>query len=356
MKSQHTEISAIGEFGLIDRIKKIVDFQVDDASLRDNLILGISDDAAVYRPTPGKVQLLTSDAFIEGIHFDLSFNSFKHLGWKTIIANISDIAAMGGVPRYATITLSIPKKISVEMVDEFYQGVAFACKKYSCLVVGGDTTTSMANMTISVAMLGEANEKDVKYRKDAKPGEYICVTGHLGASLAGLKILKREKERFAKSTASGEFKPNLEPYIEAIEKHLMPKPRLDLSRILIEKVKIGALIDISDGLASEIHHICNNSSVGASIYEHNIPLQSTTQLIAKEFSESPTDYALYGGEDYELLFTISDEEYEKLDKLTNDVTIIGRITERDKGIELIREQGEHEPLSFAGYNHFRNHD
>lgn len=354
MSMQHTEISAIGEFGLIDRIKKIVDFHVDDASLQDNLVLGISDDAAVYRPTPGKVQLLTTDAFVEGIHFDLSFTSFKHLGWKTIIANISDIAAMGGVPRYATIALSIPKKISVEMIEEFYQGAAFACKKYSCLIVGGDTTTSMANMTISVAMLGEANERDVRYRKDAKPGEYICVTGHLGASVAGLKILKREKERFAKSTAKDEFKPNLEPYIEAVEKHLMPKPRLDLSRILIEKVKIGALIDISDGLASEVHHICNNSSVGASIYEHNIPLQSITQLIAKEFSESPIDYALYGGEDYELLFTISDEEYEKLDKLTNDVTIIGRITERDKGIELIREQGEHEPLRFAGYNHFRN--
>lgn len=350
---QHTDISSIGEFGLIDRIRKIVDIHVDDASLHDNLLMGIADDTAVFRPTPGKVQLFTTDAFVEGIHFDLGFTSFKHLGWKTIVANVSDIAAMGGIPRYATITLSIPKKISVEMIEEFYQSAAFACKKYSCLIIGGDTTTSMANMIISVALTGEADEQYVRYRKDAKPGEYICVTGHLGASVAGLKILKREKERFAKSTASDDFKPNLEPYVEAVERHLMPKPRLDLSRILSKQVKIGAMIDVSDGLASEVHHICKNSNVGAAIYEHNIPLQHITQLIASEFSESPTDYVLYGGEEYELLFTISEGEYEKLEQLTSDVTIIGRVLEKENGIELIREQGEHEPLRFGGWEHFR---
>ena len=350
---QHTDISTIGEFGLIDRIRKIVDIRVDDASLHDNLLMGIADDTAVYKPSPGKVQLFTTDALIEGIHFDLTFTSFKHLGWKSIVANISDIAAMGGTPRYATIVIALPKKISVEMVEEFYQGAAFACKKYSCLIVGGDTTTSMANTMISVAMVGEADEQKIKYRKGATADEYICVTGHLGSSLAGLKVLKREKEKFSQSTDQQTFKPNLEEYLPAIEKHLMPRPRLDISKILTERVNIGAMIDISDGLASEVHHICNNSGVGATIHEHNIPTESITQKIAEEFSESPTDYALYGGEEYELLFTISEAEYEKLDKLTNDITIIGRITEKEKGIELIREQGEHEPLRFGGWDHFK---
>jgi len=350
---QHTDISSIGEFGLIDHIRKIVDIQVDDTSLHDNLIMGIADDAAVFRPTPGKVQLFTTDAFMEGIHFDLMFTSFKHLGWKAIVANISDIAAMGGVPRYAVVTLSLPKKISLEMVEEFYRGAIHACKKYSCLIVGGDTTSSMANMLVSVALTGEADERFIRYRKDAKPGEYICVTGHLGASLAGLKVLRREKERFTQDQNQQTFNPNLEPYAAVIERHLMPKPRLDLSKILSEQVKVGAMIDISDGLASEVHHICTNSGVGAAIYEHNIPLQHTTQLVAQEFSESPTEYALYGGEEYELLFTISEEEYKKLKKLTSDVTIIGRMTEKEKGINLIREQGEQEPLRFGGWEHFR---
>ena len=350
---QHTDISTIGEFGLIDRIRKIVDVRVDDPSLHDNLLMGIADDAAVYRPSQGKVQLFTTDALIEGIHFDLTFTSFMHLGWKSIVANISDIAAMGGIPRYAIVILSLPKKISVEMIEDFYRGAVSACQKYSCLIVGGDTTTSMANTMISVAMIGEADEQRIKYRGGATAGEYLCVTGHLGSSLAGLKVLKREKERFAQTPDQHAFKPNLETYTQAIEKHLKPKPRLDISKILTERVNIGAMIDISDGLASEVHHICKNSGVGAAVYEHNIPVDSITQKIAGEFSDLPTEYALYGGEEYELLFTISDEQYNILDKLTNDVTIIGRITDKNKGIGLIREGGEHEPLRFGGWEHFK---
>jgi len=352
MEQKYIKISSIGEFGLIDNIRKIVDIRVEDTALHDNLLIGIADDAAVFRTTVGKVQLFTTDAFVEGIHFDLTFTSFKHLGWKVITANISDIAAMGGVPRYVTIALSLPQKITVEMVEEFYEGAALACKKYSCLIVGGDTTASLTNMVISVALTGEASEQCVRYRKDAKPGEYICVTGHLGASFAGLKILKREKDRYTQSTIRNKFKPNLEPYIEAVERHLMPRPRLDLSKILSEQVKIGAMIDISDGLASEVHHICKESNVGALVYEHNIPLQNITQRIAAEFSEPPTDYALYGGEEYELLFTIGAEEFKKLEMLSSDITIIGRITEKEKGIELVHENGEQEALRFGGWDHF----
>ncbi|MBI5021296.1 MAG: thiamine-phosphate kinase [Ignavibacteriales bacterium] len=348
----HTKISSIGEFGLIDRIKKIVNIEIDDRLLIDDLLVGISDDAAVFRPKPGKVQLLTTDAFAEGIHFDLTFTSLKHLGWKAIAANISDIAAMGGIPRYATMAISLPQKISVEMVEEFYHGAAAACKKYSCKIVGGDTVASMANTMITVSMTGEADEQKIKTRRAATRGQYLCVTGHLGASVAGLKILTREKERLELASDKEKFLPNLEPYSIALEKHLMPKPRLDISKILTEKVKIGAMIDISDGLASEIHHICNSSNIGAEIYEHNIPLDSITQNISEEFGEPATDYALFGGEEYELLFTISDEEFAKLEKLTSDVTIIGRVTEKEKGITLIREQGEKEPLRFGGWNHF----
>ncbi len=315
--------------------------------------MGISDDAAVYRPTPGKVQLLTTDALVEGVHFDLTFTSFRHLGWKAMAASFSDIAAMGGLPRYALMTLSLPKKISVGMVEELYAGAAMACKKYSCLLVGGDTTSSVANMTLAVTMVGEAEEEKVRYRSGAIPGQYLCVTGHLGASLAGLKVLQREKQRYVESGKQDDFRPDLEPYAVALGKHLMPEPRLDIAHLLTSRVRIGALIDISDGLASEVHHICVSSHVGAEVYEHNVPVHAATQKIAQELSESPVDYALYGGEDYELLFTIGDDEYRTLESLTDDVTIVGRVTEEAKGIELVREQGEHEALRPGGWDHFR---
>jgi thiamine-monophosphate kinase len=307
----------------------------------------------VYKPTVGKIQLLTTDAFIEGVHFDLTFTSCRHLGWKAIVANISDVAAMGGIPRYCTATISLPKKISVEMVEDLYKGMLFACKKYSCLLVGGDTTTSLANLMISITMTGEAREEQVLYRSGAKPGDLICVTGHLGASHAGLKILQRNKQLYMQSNDKDTFQPSLELYKIALEKHLMPKPRLDISKILVEHVKIHSLIDISDGLASEVHHICLNSEVGAQVYERNIPLDSVTQKIASEFSESPIDYALYGGEEYELLLTLADDQFEILDKLTDDITIIGRITEKNKGVDLVRENGETEPLRFGGWDHFK---
>jgi thiamine-monophosphate kinase len=355
MTPSGTDITSIGEFGLIERIRRIVEAIPAGDGTRGNLLKGISDDAAVYRPAPGTVQLLTTDAFAEGIHFDLTFTSLKHLGWKIMAANFSDIAAMGGVPRYATIALALPQKISVEMIDDLYAGIAAACRKYGCIPVGGDTTASAANMMISVTVAGEAPEHAVRYRGGARPGEYLCVTGHLGASIAGLKILRREKETFLRS-GGDDFTPNLEPYAAAIERHLVPKPRLDLSALLTGRVNIGALIDISDGLASEVHHLCAASGTGASVFEHNLPVESITQKIAAEFGDSPTDYALYGGEEYELLFTISDAEYEKLDRLTNDVSIIGRMTETAAGIQLVREQGEPEALAAGGWDHFAAKD
>ena len=352
MSESHTAISSVGEFGLIDLLKKIVDIRTDDAGLQANLLRGIGDDAAVFRPTPGTVQLFTTDALMEGIHFDLTFTALNHLGWKAMAENFSDIAAMGGIPRYATMMIALPQKISVEMVQQLYAGAVSACKRYSCLLVGGDTTASPGNMMISVSVIGEADETRIRYRRGARAGDLLCVTGHLGSSLAGLKILQREKSRFLQSPEPKQFEPNLTPYSPAIEKHLMPKPRLDISKILTEQVTVTSMIDISDGLASEVHHLCKQSQVGASVYEHNLPVIGITQKIAGEFNESPVTYALYGGEEYELLFTISDDEYKKLEPLTDDVTIIGRMTGTPKTIELVNEQGESQPLQPSGWDHF----
>lgn len=347
-----TEIASVGEFGLIRRIGELVGIRVDDPDLHDRLIIGINDDAAVYKCSPAKVQLLTTDALIEGVHFDLTYTSMQHLGWKALAASFSDIAAMGGVPRYAAITLALPNKTSVEMVEEFYRGAVFACQKYSCLIIGGDTTASLANMMVSVTVTGEAVEARIIYRKGAKAGDYLCVTGHLGGSIAGLKILQREKQRYVQTPSPDSFKPNLDPYREAIEKHLMPKPRIDIASILAEEVSVHAMIDISDGLASEVHRLCTAGDVGAAVWEHNLPLLSSTQQVAAEFSESPTDYGLYGGEEYELLFAISKPEFEKLERLTNDVTVVGKVTEKKEGIRYVREHGAEEPLGPAGWNHF----
>ncbi|HLX11696.1 MAG TPA: thiamine-phosphate kinase [Bacteroidota bacterium] len=349
---KHTDISTLGEIGLIERVRQIVDIRVDDATIHERLILGISDDTAVFRPDPGKVMLLTTDSFIEGVHFDLTFTSLRHLGWKAMAANLSDIAAMGGSPRYAVVSLSLPKKVSIEMVDEFYAGAIAACKRYSFLIVGGDMSASMGNIAITVALTGEAKEEQVLYRKTAKPGDLLCVSGHLGASHAGLKVLQREKQRYHDAPDPATFKPNLEQYTLALEKHLMPKPRFDISALLAGRVTTHAAIDISDGLASEVHRICTASGVGAKVYEHNIPLDSVTRNIAIEFSESPTDYALFGGEEYELLFTMEDAEFEKLESLTSDATIIGRITEQSEGIRLVKESGEEEELKAIGWRHF----
>src|SRR5258708_22957179 len=203
------------------------------------------------------------------------------------------------------------------MIEEFYGGMTFACKKYAILVVGGDTSASLGNTVISVTLTGEAEEGMVVYRSGAKPGDYLCVTGHLGASLAGLKVLQREKQRYR--DAPDVFKPNLERYAPALEKHLMPRPRIDIAKILTHDVKIHSMIDVSDGLATEVHHICKESRTGALVYEHNLPVITVTQGIAGELSQSPTDFALYAGEEYELPFPIDENEHEKLDGLTNDV-------------------------------------
>jgi thiamine-monophosphate kinase len=353
MGSTFTPVGSLGEFALIDRLQKILGSVSVTPEIHQRLIKGIFDDAAVFRPAAGKVQLVTTDSYAEGIHFDLTYTALRHLGWKVMAASVSDIAAMGGAPEYATVSISVPQRMSVEMLEELYEGIAGACREYSFLVAGGDTTASSAGLVISVTIIGSAEEQKVVYRNGAKPGDYLCVTGHLGASLAGLKILLREKSRFAATLEGETFTPNLEPYAAALEKHFMPRPRFDIVGILTSTVCANAMIDISDGLASEIHHICKESNVGATLFERSIPVDLVTQHIAGEFSESPVDYALYGGDEYELLFTLTDKEFEKLEQLTNDVSVVGRITEAGTGVMFVRENGETEPLKAGGWDHFK---
>jgi len=252
MSESFTEISQIGEFGLIGRLNEIVQ------PYRDSFIVkGIGDDAAVYVPAEGKVQVVTTDALIEGVHFDLTFVSMRNLGWKAMVVNLSDLAAMLATPRYALITVAIPRKISVEMMENLYIGIKSACNEFNFSLIGGDTTTTFGNMAISVTMIGEANKDEIPYRSGAKIGDYICVTGTLGLSYAGLKILLREKKKFMEAEDKQNFKPNFEPFLKAIEKHLRPIPRLDIAGKLKDlKVKVNSMIDISDGLSSDLKHIC----------------------------------------------------------------------------------------------------
>lgn len=345
---RHTPIQKIGEKGLLAKIKELIDSEFINQEIESNLIKGMGDDSAVFKNIPDKVQILTTDTFVEGVHFDLTFTSMSHLGWKVVVATISDIVAMNGFPLYLLINLSIPQKISVEMIEDFYKGVLHLCKKYNCKIIGGDTTASAGNFVITITSFGIAKEDKLAYRGGAKVKDLLCVTQHLGASIAGLKILQREKKKYLQN--QGNFKPNLEPYTSVIEKYLMPKPRLDIVKLFNESVKISSMIDISDGLAPDIYKICSESRVGVELWEHNIPVANITQRIADEFSDNVIDYALYGGEEYELLFTLSDSEYEILENLTSDVTILGRIVEESKGMNFIRENGERELLLESNVN------
>ncbi len=350
MSENFTEISQIGEFGLIRRLNEIIQ------PYRDSFIIkGIGDDAAVYTPAKDKVQVVTTDALIEGVHFDLTFVSMGNLGWKSMVVNLSDLAAMLAVPRYALITVAIPRKISVEMMENLYIGIKSACDEFNFALIGGDTTTTFGNMAISVTMIGEADEEYIPYRSGAKPGDYICVTGSLGLSYAGLKILLREKKKFLEAEDKQNFKPNFEPFLKAIEKHLKPVPRLDIaSKIRDLKVKINSMIDISDGLSSDLRHICMESGVGAEIYETSLPVDELVKKIARdEFNEDYLPYVLHGGEDYELLFTVSEKELKKIDSLYNDVKVIGRILDREQGIKLIREDKNEIDLESGGWDHFK---
>jgi thiamine-monophosphate kinase len=353
MKSKQTPISAIGEFGLIERLKKKCDSVTVSEKLSKQIVIGISDDTAVIRPSEGMLQLSTSDLMIEGIHFDLTYTSMRHLGWKLMVANLSDIAAMGGVPVHAIITVAFPAKISVEMVDDFYDGIVQAAQTYTCAIVGGDTNTTLGNSMVSATITGEVAERNLKRRSNALPGDLICVSGRLGLSHAGLKILLHEKQRFLEEPDTGSFTPQLEDYTTAVSKHLAPKARFDISTVVAQKEWVHAMIDISDGLASDLRHICNQSGTGARLWENQLKVDPIAAKIAGLFNESVIEYILFGGEEYELLFTIHPDRRDELIRLVPDCTVIGEVTDDAGKIEFVRTDGSTQTLGDGGYDHFR---
>ena len=343
MFTDFTPISDIGEFGLIDRMNALLG-QPNDA----DIIAGIADDAAVYRIGNGRVHVVTTDALFEGVHFDRLLMPMEYLGYKTISVNVSDVVAMNARPRYATITLGIPDTLSVEMIVSFYEGIKKACEVYEMTVVGGDTAAARF-LTISVTVIGEAGEDEIIYRNGARSGDVLCVTGDLGAAYAGLKILLDQRREM--QDEGDAFVPNIEPYQYVIQRQLSPAAQTKIRNVWAAKgVRPHALIDISDGLASEVHHLCKQSQCGAILYAAAIPIALETRDVADFFSEDVDTYALFGGEDYELLFALAPEDLDSLDSTA--FSVIGEFTQPETGINLQTPEGGIIPLGTGGYQHF----
>ncbi|MCX7954271.1 MAG: thiamine-phosphate kinase [Bacteroidales bacterium] len=327
-----TKISEIGEFKLIERITSNVKIY------NNSTIKGVGDDAAVVERDNEYYTLITTDLLVEGIHFNLVYTPLKHLGYKVVTVNLSDIAAMNGIPEQITVSLAISSKFSVEAIEELYEGIKLACQRYNVDLVGGDTTSSITGMMISVTAIGKVKKEDVVYRNGAKVNDLICVSGNLGAAYMGLKILEREYllfQELTKENSTTPFTPDFMGKDYLLKRQLKPEARLDIIRALKEhNIKPTAMIDISDGLSSELHHICKQSGTGCKIYQHKIPIVDEVYTTAEEFNIAPETAALNGGEDYELLFTINNTD---LDKVLNidDIFVIGIITEKEEGLNLI---------------------
>ena len=344
MSENRSEISNLGEFGLIDRISKKFTIQ------NTTSIKGIGDDAAVIDVGDEYVSVST-DVLAENIHFDLAYTPLQHLGFKAVSVNVSDIAAMNGRAEQIVVSLALSNRFSIEAVDALYEGIRSACEHYKVDLVGGDTTSSRSGLMISITVIGRVKKDKVVYRKGAKPNDIICVTGDLGAAFMGLQILEREKEVFQ---ADPNMQPSLEKYEYLVSRQLKSIARTDIIFELDELgVKPTSMIDISDGLASELFHIAKNSEVGIKIYEDKIPVdEGTFNTAAMEFKIDPITAALNGGEDYELLFTISQNDFEKV-KNHADIHMIGYVHEKKDERTMITKGGNVVPLQAQGWNHFQ---
>lgn len=342
MSNERTEISSLGEFGLIEHLTKNIELQ------NASSVLGVGDDAAVIDHF-GKQTVVTTDLLIEGVHFDLSYTPLKHLGYKAVIANLSDVYAMNAVPTQITLSLGISNRFGLEALDDFYEGVYAACEKYGVDLVGGDTTTSQKGFIISVTAIGEvAPDKFVK-RSTAQKGDLLCVSGFVGSAYVGLLFLEREKKIFMESPG---VQPDLEGESYVIGKLLKPEARKDIVEFF-EKQEITptSMIDISDGLSSEILHICKDSDLGCVLYEEKIPVAEEMKKAAFKFEIDPTACALSGGEDYELLFTISQTDYDKL-VLNEDISVVGYMTDVEDGANIITKGGGKHAVTAQGWNPF----
>lgn len=341
---KRTELSELGEFGLIDHLSKKITLN------SPHTLKGIGDDAAVLDAL-GKKALVSTDLLVEGVHFDLVYTPLKHLGYKAAAVNFSDMAAMNILPAQITVSIAISSKFSVEAIDEFYEGILLACKKYKVDLVGGDTTSSTSGLMISITVIGYADEEEIVYRSGAQEYDLICVSGDLGAAYAGLLLLEREKTVFE---ANPEMQPDLEGHDYVLERQLKPEARTDVIIALKEKgIKPTAMMDISDGLASEILHICKESNTGALLYPEKIPVDAQTAVLAETFNMQPLTLALNGGEDYELLFTISQKDYEII-KDIEGLYVIGHITDAASGVNMVQGDGSLLPVTAQGWNSFRD--
>lgn len=338
-----TQISDLGEFGLIDHLTS--QFVIKQPTT----IKGVGDDAAVLDFKNQQV-VITTDLLIEGVHFDLSYMPLKHLGYKAVVVNISDVCAMNATPTQITVSIAISNRFPLEAIEELYGGIKIACEKYDVDLIGGDTTSSTKGMLISITALGVLKAEEVVYRSGAKPNDLLVVSGDLGASYLGLQVLEREKQVFLVNPQS---QPDLSNYDYLVERHLKPEARKDIIEILKELgVKPTAMIDISDGLSSEILHICKQSNMGCKLYEDKIPLDQQVISTCEEFNINSTTVALSGGEDYELLFTVAQEDFDKI-KGNPSMTIIGFMTEAKEGVNLITRANQQIELTAQGWNSFK---
>ncbi len=340
-KSQErTSLEQLGEFGLITHLTK--NFTLKHKST----VKGIGDDAAVLNFKDKNV-IISTDLLIESVHFDLSYMPLKHLGYKAVMVNLSDIYSMNATATQITVSLAVSNRFPLEALEEL------AAKKYNIDVVGGDTTSSKTGLLISITALGEANEKEITYRNGAKPNDLLVVSGDLGAAYMGLQVLEREKEVFKVNPNS---QPDLEPYSYIVERQLKPEARKDILELLKQlEVQPTAMIDVSDGLSSEILHLCKNSSVGCNLYEDKIPLDPTVISVCEEFNIDSTTVALSGGEDYELLFTIDQADFPKI-KGNPNLTVIGHMADESEGANMITRGDTKIPLSAQGWNSFKSEE
>ena len=352
------EISKLGEFGLIDRLTQ------DIKTKNEATKYGVGDDCAVLS-YPDKEVLVTTDMLMEGIHFDLTYIDMQHLGYKAAMVNISDIFAMNGTPRQLLVSIALGRRFKVEDLDEFYIGLRAACDKWKVDIVGGDTTSSYTGLAISITCIGDAPKEDIIYRNGAKETDLICVSGDLGASYMGLQLLEREKAVYyqileeerkknkdasTNNTVVPDFEPDFAGKEYLIQRQLQPEARGDITQRLREAgIRPTAMMDISDGLSSELHHICKQSGVGCRIYEKNIPIDYQTAIMAEELNMNVTTCALNGGEDYELLFTVPIGDHEKVEDMEG-IKLIGHITRPELGCRLISRDGQEFDLQAQGWN------
>ncbi|MEM9990173.1 MAG: thiamine-phosphate kinase [Bacteroidota bacterium] len=340
--AKRTDVNQLGEFGLIQHLTKNVQLQ------QASSVYGVGDDAAVLKSSGG-LTVVSTDMLVEGIHFDLMYAPLKHLGYKSVVVNLSDIYAMNATPKQITVSVALSNRFSVEALEEFYAGIHLACERYGVDLVGGDTTSSRKGLYISVTAIGEVAMDRIAYRNTAKIGDLLCVTGSLGAAYLGLQILEREKQIYLSNPG---VQPNLEESNYLIERQLKPEARRDMIELFAKNNLVpSAMIDISDGLASEVFHICKQSGVGAYIEESGVPIHPEAEQMALKFKLDPITCALSGGEDYELLFTVRPEDLEKV-KYLPDIYIMGEIVAPEDGIKLHTKGGNIHDLQAQGWKHF----